>query len=276
MNKVQITYTLRSIEKSHKEQIENFFLTVYPLNHLFSHGLGHHRRVWENAKELILNSAIPSENIDRIFILNTITACYFHDIGMAKDQGTRHGALGRRICTEFLERNKMRVNDFEVALEAIEFHDDKEYLTHPEDNKVLDILSLADDIDAFGITGIYRYTEIYLKRGIALMDIGTLIIKNARSRFQNLEKRSGLPGEFLLRQRVRYDYLIDFFREYNTQINSYNFSSAYPSGHCGIIQILAESNSTKYQRNPELYSKDQFITNFFINLNAEDELIRTS
>ena len=28
------------------------------------------------------------------------------------------------------------------------------------------ILSVADDLDAFGFTGIYRYLEIYLTRGI--------------------------------------------------------------------------------------------------------------
>lgn len=276
MNSIQIADTVKSIEKSHKELIENFFLTVYPSNHLVSHGISHHRRVWENAKELILNSGIPPENIDNKFILNTITASYFHDIGMAEDPGTKHGALGRKICTEFLMRNNMLVNEFRVALEAIEYHDDKEYLTHPEDNKVLDILSLADDLDAFGITGIYRYTEIYLKRGIALRDIGTMIINNARSRFENLEKRQGLSGEFLLRQRVRYNYLINFFMEYNKQLNSYSFSSAYPSGYCGIIQILAKSDAPGYQKNIEISTKDQFITNFFNQLKVENELIRTS
>jgi len=64
MHYIQIADTINSIEKSHKKQIENFFLTIYPLNQLISHGLSHHRRVWENAKELILNSAITAENID--------------------------------------------------------------------------------------------------------------------------------------------------------------------------------------------------------------------
>ena len=273
MNYLQIADTVNSIEKSYKELIENYFLTVYPLNHLVSHGLIHHRRVWENVKELIMSSAIPTESIDRKFILNTITACYFHDIGMAEDPGIRHGALGRKICTEFLARNNMTIKEFKLALEAIEYHDDKEYLTHPEDNKVLDILSVADDLDAFGICGVYRYTEIYIKRGVLLRDIGTMIINNARSRFENLEKRQGLSVDFILRQRVRYDYLINFFSEYNKQLNSYNFSSAHPSGFCGIIQILAESDAPGIQHNIEISTKDQFITNFFKQLKAENETI---
>jgi hypothetical protein len=31
---------------------------------------------------------------------------------------------------------------------------------------MLTILSVADDLDAFGYIGIYRYIEIYLERGI--------------------------------------------------------------------------------------------------------------
>jgi hypothetical protein len=71
MNKVQITDTLNSVEKSYKKQIETFFLTVYPLSHLVSHGLGHHRRVWKYAKQLMTNSAIPDEFVDRLIGLYT-------------------------------------------------------------------------------------------------------------------------------------------------------------------------------------------------------------
>jgi len=273
MNNIQITDTVNSIEKSLKLKIETFFLTVYPLSHLVSHGLRHHHRVWEYAKELLMNSAIPAESIDKRFIFNIIIACYFHDIGMAEYPGTKHGALGRKLCTEFLERYNMSVNEFKVALEAIEYHDDKEYLAHPKNNQVLDILSAADDLDAFGITGIYRYTEIYLKRGVALRDIGSMILKNAELRFENLGKRIGLSPETILKHSSRYNYLIDFFRQYNKGVNSYNFSSASPSGHCGIIQMLANNYINEYSNSPEIYSKDPFITDFFVQLHSENELI---
>ena len=38
---------------------------------------------------------------------------------------------------------------------------------------LLTILSVADDLDAFGFIGIYRYSEIYLTRGIDPEKIGT-------------------------------------------------------------------------------------------------------
>lgn len=273
MNKVQITDTVNIIEKSNKEQIENFFLSVYPLSHLVSHGLGHHRRVWEYAKELLTISAIPEDCIDKKFILNTIIACYFHDIGMAEEPGTSHGVPGKKLCAEFLTANNMNIAVFKDALEAIGHHDDKEYLTHPVDNKVLDILSTADDLDAFGITGIYRYTEIYLKRGISFQDIGRMIIKNAVSRFENLEKRIKLPPEYILIQRERCNYLLDFFREYNKLLDSCDFTSSSPSGHCGIIQLLAENDISDLANNPEKYTKDRFIISFFSHLHLENELI---
>ena len=39
-------------------------------------------------------------------------------------------------------------------------------------NDLLTILSVSDDLDAFGYIGIYRYTEIYLTRGIDPEKIG--------------------------------------------------------------------------------------------------------
>ncbi|OFY11949.1 MAG: hypothetical protein A2X05_05720 [Bacteroidetes bacterium GWE2_41_25] len=269
----RISEKINSAEDLLKQPVETFFLSFYPANHLVSHGLGHHRRVWEYAKELLLNAAIPTEIIDKELIFNIITACYFHDIGMSADPGKRHGALGRKLCTEFLNSCNLSITGFKDALEAIEYHDDKDYLSHPEDNYVLDILSVADDIDAFGTIGIYRYSEIYLKRRISIRDIGWMIIKNAESRFENLEKRIKLSPEFKMKHRNRYNYLLDFFREYNAQLNSYDFCTPSPTGYCGIIQILANYDIREFSNIPDKYSKDPFITDFFINLSSENEFI---
>lgn len=274
MNKLKITKSINYIENSYKQKIEDYFLSVYPKNHLISHGLEHHRRVWANAKELINNSTVSEETNNKKYIFNIIIASYFHDSGMAKDPGTRHGVLGRKFCTEFLNTHNLIIPEFKDALEAIEYHDDKDYINHPADNKVLDILSIADDLDAFGITGIFRYTEIYLKRGISFQDIGWMIIKNAESRFENLEKRSLLPPEFKLKHKERYDYLVGFFREYNARLDSYNFSSHHPSGHCGVIQILANCDIHIYSNDYKKYSKDPFISWFFEGLSSEFDPVR--
>jgi hypothetical protein len=275
MNNIEITESINSIERSHKQHIEDFFLSVYPNNHLISHGLEHHRRVWAYAKEVIMNSTISKEISNNNFLSNIFLACYFHDIGMSIDPGIRHGWLGRKLCTEFLNSSSFIIAEFKDAIEAIEYHDDKNYLAHPEDNKVLDFLSVADDLDAFGITGIYRYSEIYLKRGISFQDIGWMIIKNAESRFANLENRIGLSPEFILKHKARYNDLINFFNEFNTKVISYNFSSHSPSGHCGIIQILAKNDVNIYSKFYEKYSKDPFISWFFEGLSSELDPVRS-
>jgi hypothetical protein len=268
MTENNLQKSIRDVERSLKQDIETFFLHTYPLTHLISHGLDHHKRVWEYAKEIISYCDLKI-NTDKQFIKELLIACFFHDIGMAVNHGINHGDTSLKKTIEFMESMDLNPSDFINALNAIEYHDDKEYLSHPGDNKVLEILSVADDLDAFGLTGVYRYAEIYLRRGISFGDIGFMIIKNALSRFENLEKKSWLTVEYMRRQRERYNYLINFFMEYNSQLDSYNFSSAYPSGPCGIIQLLSEGDAGKYMKNPETYSTDKYISNFFIQLNAE-------
>ena len=78
-------------------------------------------------------------------------------------------------------------NDYKDVLETIENHDNKDYPQAAEGiSALLNVLSVADDLDAFGFTGIYRYSEIYLARGINPLKLGNLIRENAAGRFENL------------------------------------------------------------------------------------------
>ena len=115
--------------------------------------------MWKYAIEIISSSDYQFRT-DRHFLQELIIACYFHDIGMAVNHGIYHGVTSREKTVEFMEITGMNPSDYTDALKAIEYHDDKEYIFQPGDNKVLEILSVADDLDAFGITGIYRYAEI--------------------------------------------------------------------------------------------------------------------
>ena len=85
---------------------------------------------------------------------------------MSVDPGVKHGKHSRDLCQRFLMENNLPENDFTDVLEAIENHDNKDYSGNTIQNDLLTILSISDDLDAFGITGIYRYSEIYLTRGI--------------------------------------------------------------------------------------------------------------
>jgi len=269
---------INSIEKSLKQQIETFFLSVYPVSHLVSHGLEHHRRVWEYAKELISNSGISQDESDPLFFRKIMIACYFHDIGMSADPGVRHGAISREQCTIYLRSNGISPIEHKDTLEAIEHHDNKEYTSLPSDNKILTILSVADDLDAFGFIGIFRYIEVYLERNVPAEEIGYLIMENASRRFDNFVNIFGSSSEYVQMQRIRFEVLVNFFKEYNHQLSGYRFGTAHPSGYCGVMDIFISVHNNS--ENIDLsnifskYSKDSVITWFYKGLSSELHPVR--
>ena len=157
---------------------------------------------------------------------------------MSVDPGIKHGKYSKDLCLKFLDANNLPENDYLNALEAIEYHDNKDYSSSIFMNDLLTILSVADDLDAFGCTGIYRYSEIYLTREIGFEQIGYMIRENARKRYDNFIKSFGSVDELVMKHRERY-YLLDmFFTRYNEQLPSYQFGTEHPSGFCGVIEII--------------------------------------
>lgn len=166
-------------------------LVVTRANELFqdhylpSHDPGHHERVWRNA-------CIYSQNIpinDPFYYEKLLLACYFHDLGMIFDLGEKHGRHSAQLCREFLDQYGSLVDfDTTEVLEAIEFHDDKEYQSSSHRSLVSDILSMADDLDAFGAIGVYRYIEIYLLRDIDTSLMAEVVLRNAAGRYKHLRK----------------------------------------------------------------------------------------
>jgi HD superfamily phosphodiesterase len=231
--------TIESAEKQYKQILEDFFISVYDEKSLSSHGIDHHRRVWNYAKDLI--RLMPLKNSGRFlrFPSEAIIACYLHDIGMAVDQGVKHGKQSRDLCKSFFAENKIPENDWIEVLEAIEYHDNKDYISNASRNELLTVLSVADDLDAFGLTGVFRYTEIYLAREIGLDTIGYMIRENARKRYVNFIKTFGSVDELVIKHWERY-YLLDmFFNKYNAQLPSYHLGTNQPSGFCGVVEIIS-------------------------------------
>lgn len=153
-----------------------------------SHDLSHHYRVWQNAKYFFEVIGSGSLIDDEYFSEKLIISCFFHDTGLLKDRGELHGKLSRNICENFLQQYKDKVQfDTLGMLEAIENHDKKNYQNSSDKsfNAFFDILSIADDFDAFGAIGAYRYLEIYLIRGINPNLITENILKNAAGRYSN-------------------------------------------------------------------------------------------
>ena len=197
-----------------------------------------------------------------------------HDIGMSVDSGTGHGIHSRKLCLQFLEKYNLPENDFSEVLEAIEYHDNKDYNNYIYSGDLLTILSVSDDLDAFGYTGIFRYAEIYLTRGINPERIGHLIRENSKKRFDNFVKIFGYDSEIVQKHIKRYHILDDFFERYNEQLPSCQFGTNHPSGYCGVIEIIMFLMKNDLQlkdlfKEPEKYSVDPVIVWFFGELQKE-------
>jgi hypothetical protein len=255
-------------------KLEEFFLFVFPETKLESHGLDHHRRVWTFAKELLLYQGTEIITQNELLPLKLLIASYLHDIGMAVDSGPKHGIHSRIHCEEFLKSCKLHLLDHTDLLDAIERHDDKEYRTSQAGNPVLQILSVADDLDALGYIGIYRYLEIYLMRGIRYEDMGDLILNNVTGRFRNLEKVYGDRPGFTARHKPGFEVIRDFFTGYSSQSADYKFNRNNPSGCCGVAELIGDfiKNGSTLR---ELFKQtggtryDNIINQYFTNLRRE-------
>jgi HD superfamily phosphodiesterase len=198
-----------------RNELEEFFNRKYPEGQLVSHGLDHHRRVWEFAKELLHYS---NTETNQQLVSSLMIACYLHDIGMAVDAGEKHGIQGRKYCEEFLSETGRKTSDYNDLLDAIENHDNKEYTLPAGNNQILNILTAADDLDAFGYTGILRYAEIYLRRGVKERDLAGLILENSARRFSNFEKNYSRSKKLIRKHRKRYMILKKFYSSFKSSI----------------------------------------------------------
>jgi hypothetical protein len=271
---MNLTVTLESAELRFKQILEEFFIAVYDEKKLPSHGINHHRRVWRYSKELFTLFAGRKPATFLQLPSKLIIASYLHDIGMSVETGIRHGKHSSDICKEFLKQNNISFDDYQDVLKAIKHHDNKDYNGDSDVNDLLTILTVADDLDAFGFTGIYRYSEIYLMREISMAEIGHLIMINAEKRFNNFVLTFGFADEFVMKHKKRYIILDKFFSEYNKQIGDYKFGGSKPSGYCGVIEVLNDIMRKKIVlkdvcRNSEKLSDDPVICWFFNELAFE-------
>ena len=212
MKKSGIDKKISLSEDTYKDLLEDYFTSVYPAGKLPSHGLEHHHRVWEYAKEL-LHYIEKDHSIDQIFIDKLLIACYLHDIGMSVNTGERHGRYSKDICKKFLVEQNLDENDYKDLLSAIENHDNKEYSGSEKKDLLLTVLSAADDLDAFGEKGISRYLEIYRTRGIEPYRIASSIRDNASKRFENFQRHFGKYPDLVAKHRKRYLLLYNYFNE---------------------------------------------------------------
>ena len=228
-------------ETKYKALLEEFFKNIFDESFLPSHGIDHHRRVWNYAKEILQHLNYHNFELDQSLIDNLLIACLLHDSGISVDPGLNHGLEGRIICENFLSINRLPIFEFSEAVLAIEHHDNKEYETINKPENLLTILSVADDLDAFGFTGIYRYLEILIARNKPLPVLGRFIADNCEKRFNHFMRTYGFIPNLRDKYSRRFEIISSFFQAYNQQAVSYIFDSQNIAGYCGVAEIIAQN-----------------------------------
>ena len=172
---------------------ESFFNSCFENIWLPSHDFEHHLRVWDYAKEQVFGFERKGVSFDYDFIESLCIAALMHDVGLSRTFDESHGKESAELTKTFLNANPTSSSRLrEEMLEAICLHDDKSYLNkkasqvHPS---IYQILTVADDMDAFGYLGVFRYFEIYERRGISAKEMVPSIIKNINKRFEFVGSR---------------------------------------------------------------------------------------
>ena len=214
---------MHSLKEQIRETEETWLLPL--LNHchnlfaevfLPSHDHLHHFRVWNQAKDIMFMLEETGFRIPDGLPQQLILAAFFHDTGLVHSHDEKHGMESRKLCEAFFRNEEQEVPEgFTEILDAIEHHDDKSFRDKKLANKsgklVFSILSASDDLDAFGYTGIYRYAEIYLHRGIHPEELAGRVLENLHNRFENLRSNFDSQAQFIDRQKVRYGITREFY-----------------------------------------------------------------
>jgi len=249
---------------------------LYQNSPLPSHDHSHHLRVWNLCKILLREISTFNSRIDYSLVEGVLIAALFHDLGMAFSSREDHGLAGSELCLYwFRERGRKTPQRFEEVLRAIELHDRKDkqiYSSFDREStpEILGVLSVADDLEAMGTIGIYRYAEIYLQRGVPLETLGSRIFENAFNRFENLSKACQLCNGVLEEFRPQYQALRDFFEQYTLQWKESADPERVHSGPLGVVNYLRTGGVPQ----PAPDYGDQEVKDYFRKLDYELERAR--
>ncbi|MEX0987576.1 MAG: HD domain-containing protein [Bacteroidales bacterium] len=242
--KEQICDIIKQVEDRWLDKATNFLVGHFNKVFLPSHDHTHHVRTWKIARSMITEIAEYNHTIDDHLVEAVLLATLFHDTGMTVTRDPQHGEAGKYIYSKFLEGYpELTPSLNHDILRAIENHDLKEkfvYLpfTLDEPPNVLTITSIADDRDALGTIGIYRYTEIYLHREIPHKSLGIQVMQNVATRFNNFIKVSYFFPALVKSATMPYREIIAFFDLYNQQIITEPEPETTFMGHIGVVNYI--------------------------------------
>lgn len=238
--------------------LEDYLKTVFSSTFLPSHDHLHHLRVWKQSVRLLTVLDKLATGVDHDLVEGCLVASMFHDVGLVRESGEMHGPVGKDMCEDFFKERKIeKPARYREILKAIHYHDTKNEEVYAVFGRgkapgILNILSVADDLEALGIVGIYRYSEIYLQRGVALEQLGLFVQANAFRRRNNLMNCCRYLPVFSHEIHARHALLSDFFNLYNQQLLVVDRPKNCTLGELGVINRLIQG--TKEGIRPEQWA----------------------
>ena len=277
----QIREIIREAEDRWLKQLYMHCRKLFAGVFLPSHDHLHHARVWSHARSLLLTLDTAGMTIPEELPGQLLIASFFHDTGLIRTPGEKHGKESRLLCEDFFnspgsgDKRPGRshhggdhhgsghqdhhggdhhggehhggehhwVKSFDDILYAIEHHDDKSLKT-PVNSvpDLLRLLSTSDDLDAFGLTGIYRYAEIFLLRGMEPEQLPRKICTNVRDRFENIRNSFGHLDAFIKLHESRFRQVYEFYLRLG---QAYASRDEKPSWEPVLIEIFRDSIQRK-------------------------------
>jgi HD superfamily phosphodiesterase len=235
----------------------------FPGGVLPSHDEQHHLRTWRYARQLIPLARRHLFPLIGEEITALLLACLLHDTGMRETLSPAHGAASRRLAARFFDTQPQAPPLREEILTAIEKHDEKEYREKitPDTpaGRILTLLTVADDLDALGYTGIYRYYEIYSLRGILLTETALRVKDNLEKRFGHMQPLLEHDPSLLQYHRRRYRITRSFFED---------LAGRKKGEALAVIRFLEKTKGREHAAIGELIrsdlsgTKDNYLKNF--------------
>ena len=234
---------IKQVETEWRDRLFKNTQSLFQNCNLPSHNEWHHLRVWKHAYEILNLLRKNGIEISKKEILELMIAVFFHDTGLCISPGPDHGKYSREICEKFLAEEKIQIpiNTCEI-LEAIEYRDDKSYirnnpLVQNQHINISGILNVSDDLDAFGICGVFRYAEIYLLRNIKPIDLAGKIIPNLNKRYNNFVNQCGDLQELIALYQPEYKQCLSFFEQLDDIFQKKSISKKEPLNPEIILKI---------------------------------------
>ena len=164
----------------------------------------------------------------------------------------------------------------------MEHHDKKEYSKTLEASTVFDLqrfLNTADDLDAFGIVGVYRYLEIYLLRQTVIKNLPEAVLPNMEGRYNHFRDNFEQCHSLVNAHYQRYLSSRSYFKDLNFQIGRLEYSEESSVGPYGVInyirnEVIGKKRSiSSVCREATTKDNDFYCQHFFDRLQKEIDIL---